>query len=318
MFRLLRRLLMFSLVLLLVAMGLGWGAWQYQLHRDPMSVLDRGPAVYRVVSEEVADGVTQDGEQRTFRHVTLDAALAFPVRFTVSMPGESSGKFPAVLILGGLEIGRESLGYLAHHGRNVLLAYQYPGEGEAWYQGAWVRRIPDMRRAALEVPAQVEIVLAWICNQAWAEPERISLMGYSFGAVFLPACLRLAQAHGCRLGPTVVAYGGADLPSLFERNLGLHPRWLRRVSARFLAWALRPLEPTLHGPHLRGPFLFINGKRDALIPPANALALQASVPGRHTVVWLEAGHMNPGDPLLLAQIVRLSRSWLVERKALEP
>jgi dienelactone hydrolase len=248
----------------------------------------------------------------------LDAALAYPIRFTVSTPKEHSGKLPAVLILGGLEIGRQSLGYLAHHGRNALLAYQYPGEGEAWYQGPWARRIPDLRKAALEVPAQVEIILAWIRAQAWAEPERISLMGYSFGAMFLPACLRLAQAHGWPLRSTVIAYGGAGLPALLEQNLDLEPRWLRRLAARLLALALRPLEPARHGPYLRGEFLFINGKRDTLIPPAHALALQTSVPGAHQVVWLEAGHMNPGDPLLLAQIIRLSRGWLVERKALEP
>ncbi len=318
MIRFLRRLLALGFLLLLLGIGAAWLGWQYELRRDPMALLDRGPLAYRLAAEESSEATTQAGELRVFRHITLDAGLANPVRFTVSLPGNTHGPLPAVLILGGLEIGRESLGYLAHHGHNALVAYQYPGEGAAWYEGAWMRRIPAMRRAALEVPAQVDVILAWMSDQTWVEPERISVMGYSFGAAFLPACLRVAQAHGRSLGPTVVAYGGADLPSLLEVNVDLQPRWLRRAVARLLALALRPLEPARHGPHLRGTFLFINGRRDALIPPANALALQASVPGPHRVVWLEAGHMNPGDPLLLAQIIRLSRNWLLEQKALNP
>lgn len=318
MIRFLRRLLMIGLLLLLVAGALlGLGAW-YTWHRDPMPLLDRGPAAYRVVVDERVKVTTQEGEPRVFHRLTLDAGLSHPVRFTVSLPADSPGPLPAVLILGGFEIGQASLGYLAHHGRNALLAYEYPVDPSLAHGLGWVRKAPQVRKAALEVPAQVEIILAWIRDQAWADPNRVSLMGYSFGAMFLPACQRLAQAHGRVLGPAVLAYGGADLPSLLKTNLELRPPWLRRAVARVLALALRPLEPARHGPYLQGEFLFINGRRDSLIPVPNALRLQESIPGPRKVVWLEAGHMNPGDPLLLAQVIRLSRAWLRERGALEP
>lgn len=318
MIRFLRRLLVSVLLLGIAATGLLWLGWQYEWRRDPMPLLDRGPAAYRQVGDERMEVVTQGGESRIFHRITLEAGLSHPVRFTVSLPADSAGPLPAVLILGGFEIGQASLGYIAHHGRNALLAYEYP-VGPSESSGLeLVRRAPALRKAALEVPAQVEAILAWVSDQAWMDPRRVSLMGYSFGAMFLPACQRLTQAHGRRLGPAVLAYGGGDLPSLLETNLELRPPWLRRSAARVLSLALRPLEPTRHGPYLEGEFLLINGRRDALVPVPSALLLQDSLPEPKRVLWLEAGHMNPGDPLLLAQVIRLSRSWLRERGALEP
>lgn len=318
MIRLLRHLLVFVLLLGIVASGLLWLGWQYEWRRNPMPLLDRGPAAYRQVGDERVEVVTQDGERRAFHRITLEAGLSHPVRFTVSLPADSTEPLPAVLILGGFEIGQASLGYIAHHGRNALLAFEYPvGSSEGSGLGL-VKRAPDLRKAALEVPAQVEAILAWVDDQAWADPRRVSLMGYSFGAMFLPACQRLAQAHGRRLGPTVLAYGGGDLHSLLRTNLELSPPWLKRTAARVLALALRPLEPTRHGPYLEGEFLLINRRRDALVPVPNALLLHDCLPEPKRVLWLEAGHMHPGDPLLLAQVIRLSRSWLRERGVLEP
>jgi fermentation-respiration switch protein FrsA (DUF1100 family) len=221
------------------------------------------------------------------------------------------------VILGGAEIGQESLGYIPTHGGNALVAYQYPKSGELWSEGALAGKIPALRRAVLDVPAQVEAMLVWVQAQPWFDPERVSLMGYSFGALFLPAAQHLAQAHGRNLGPTVLAYGGADIPELIMANLEVRPRWIRRFLAEIAAVSIRPVEPALHLPYLQGQFLLINGKWDIQIPPASALRMQNLTPGPKTVVWLEAGHMNPGNPALLAEIIRVSRGWMIQRRAME-
>ncbi len=116
MIRFLRRLLVFVLLLGIAATGLLWLGWQYEWRRDPMPLLDRGPATYRQVGDERMEVVTQGGESRIFHRITLEAGLSHPVRFTVSLPVDSAGPLPAVLILGGFEIGQASLGYIAHHG----------------------------------------------------------------------------------------------------------------------------------------------------------------------------------------------------------
>jgi fermentation-respiration switch protein FrsA (DUF1100 family) len=99
-------------------------------------------------------------------------------------------------------------------------------------------------------------------------------------------------------------------------NLELRPRWLRRLLVEGLALWVRPVEPALHLPHLRGEFLFINGKRDLQIPAASALKMHRLTPEPKTVVWLEAGHMNPDNPALLLEIIRISRNWMIQRKAM--
>ena len=317
-FRMLRRLLLFGLALGLLAAGAGWLWFRYEKNRDPMSLLDRGPVMYRVLKEETTAVVTLDGERRVFLNVSMDAGLAGLVQFTASLPEHPTGSLPTVVILGGLEIGQESLGYIPRHGPNALVAYQYPGSHEPWYEGSLLRKIPTIRRAALDVPSQVDAMLVWILAQPWADRDRVSLLGYSFGAVFLPSVQHLAQVHGRRLGPTVMAYGGADIPSLLAANLNLRTRLLRTFLTETIAIFIRPLEPALHLPHLQGEFLFINGKRDTLIPPVNALMMQNLVKRPKTVVWLDAGHMNPGNPALLAEIIRISREWLIQRKAMEP
>ena len=318
MIRFLWRLALFCLFLAVLASGLVFSWYRYEKNRDPLPLLDRGPVVYRVVREDTLEVETQSREPRVFHEVTLDAGLAGTVRFTVSLPKDQRGKrLPTVVILGGLEIGQASLGYVPTHGRNALLAYQYPGSREPWYEASLRGKLPAIRRAVLDVPAQVEALLAWVGAQPWADRSRVSLMGYSFGAVFLPSVQHLAQSHGRVLGPSVLAYGGADIPELLMANLELRPRWFRRLLVELLAVSIRPVEPALHLPRLKGEFLFINGKRDIQIPPASALLMQRLVPGPKRVVWLEAGHMNAEEPVLLAQIIRISREWMMQRKALE-
>jgi hypothetical protein len=317
-FRMLRRLVIFGLVLLLLVLGAAWVWYQYEKHRDPMGLLDRGSASFRVLSEEELPITTLGGEARIFHNVSLDTGPTGIAQFTVSLPDHTTGKLPTIVVLGGLEIGRDSLGYIAQHGRNALVAFQYPRSQERWYEGSPLKKLPAIRRAALDVPGQVDAILAWIAAQPWADEGRVSLLGYSFGAIFLPSIQHLAQVHGRRLGPTVMAYGGADIPSLLAANLNLRPRWLRTFLTEALAISVRPLEPSLHLPYLQGEFLFINGKRDAMVPPANALLMQSLVQAPKKVVWLDSAHMNPGNPALLAEIIRISREWLLQHKAMNP
>jgi len=314
--RFLRRLAFLCLLLPVLAAGLGLLWYGRETRRDPMPLLERGPATFRVLREERSEAVTQTGEPRVFRALTLEGGLAGRVRFTVSLPRKAwAGRLPVVVILGGAEIGQASLGYVPGHGPNALVAYQYPETERSWFEGSVAARLPELRRAVLDVPAQVEVLLTWVEAQPWA--DRVSLLGYSFGAMFLPAAQRLAQVHGHALGPTVMAYGGSDVPELLMANLELGPPWFRRLVAEALAASVHALEPAVHLPHLQGEFLFINGQQDVQVPAACALEMQRLAPEPKTVVWLAAGHMNPGEPALLNEIIRLSRAWLIDRSAME-
>lgn len=318
MIRLLGRLVALFLLLVLLTIG-GVAIWiAYERRRDPMVHLDRGPAAYRIRQDMASTVVTQSGERRIFRELELDGGLLEAVRFTVSLPAQVRPSTPALILLGGRERGRERLAAIGHHGANVLVAYAYPEAWERWWRGRIDASPRTIRRSLLEAPSQVETVLAWVTAQAWCDPSRVSLLGYGPGALLLPAAQHLAQRHGRRLGPTVVAYGGADLPSLLEASLEERPWWLREALGKTVDTLLHPLEPAVHMSHLQGAFLFINGKRDLRVRPPSALRLQQLAPGPKEVVWLEAGSLGAEDVALFGEVLHISRKWLMARGALAP
>jgi fermentation-respiration switch protein FrsA (DUF1100 family) len=139
----------------------------------------------------------------------------------------------------------------------------------------------------------------------------VSLLGYSFGALLLPASHRMAAKVSPPPLPAVLAYGGTDIHMLLDANLGVEPAWLRSALARAAHLAIRPVEPGLHASRLEGgPFLLVSGQRDEQIPEASYRTLHAMVPEPREVVLLDEGHMHPRRPELTRRLVDLTRDWL--------
>lgn len=288
----------------------------FERHRDPLGALRARAVRVDAVEETSYPEVTAAGERRLFRDVVLSGTD--DVRFTVSLPANEPGPFPVVLIVGGLEIGRQSLAYVSRHGNNALIGYEYPYSPEYWYEGAPLTEIPAIRRAVLAVPAQLAAILAWTRRQPWCDPLRMTALGYSFGALFMPAAYRVAEAEGIRLQKGILAYGGVDCELLLRRNLGFEAAWQRALVAWLAATAIRPVEPALHVPHLQQEMLLINGRHDTLIPVESFARLHALKPEPKEILLLEAGHMHPRKRDLTARLVEMSRAWLLEREIIDP
>jgi hypothetical protein len=295
-------------------------AWAMrEFHRDPMPLLDRGLAPLRVAASTTSTLTTAAAEARTVLEMELDGVEPGPLRITVSLPaGREGGRLPVVIILGGLEVGRESLRYVETHGENALVAVQYPRSATYWYEGTPLAKLPAIRESALAMPSQVASLAAWLRSQPWADPDRVSLLGYSFGAFFVPACARVARADGQGFRTLVMAYGGADLTRVFDANIRLRPRLVQWPAARLLAAVVRPLEPALHLPHLPEEALFVTGLRDRKVPLESARRMQQLKPEPKTVIDLDAAHMSPKNPVLTRRIVGITREWLVARGAMAP
>jgi hypothetical protein len=290
-----------------------------EFHRDPMPLLDRGLAPLRVAASTTSTLTTAAAEARTVLEMELDGVEPGPLRITVSLPaGREGGRLPVVIILGGLEVGRESLRYVETHGENALVAVQYPRSATYWYEGTPLAKLPAIRESALAMPSQVASLAAWLRSQPWADPDRVSLLGYSFGAFFVPACARVARADGQGFRTLVMAYGGADLTRVFDANIRLRPRLVQWPAARLLAAVVRPLEPALHLPHLPEEALFVTGLRDRKVPLESARRMQQLKPEPKTVIDLDAAHMSPKNPALTRRIVGITREWLVARGAMAP
>jgi hypothetical protein len=290
--------------------------WEYL--RNPISALDRGVArtsYFRADSFEIK----QVNEKRKYVDVVLFEEKLDSIRITISFPYLlKKAKLPVILILGGLDIGRESLVYIPKHGNNILIAYQYPYSPRYWYDGTAFNQIPVIRESVLKVPAQVVEVIKWVSYQSWCDSTRFSTLGYSFGAMFVPAILHLAQEQRLNRGYTILAYGGADIFNMLRSNLKFLNPISRFLVAFFASTSIRPVEPVLHLPHLKGNFLLINGKDDELIPKVCWEKFQALTPEPKNIRNLNEGHMNPAKKELTSKVISISHDWLLEQGVINP
>jgi pimeloyl-ACP methyl ester carboxylesterase len=312
-----RALLIISVMLFLILIGSSiWSI--YQRKRDPMPALDRGIVLPEVVIQKDYP-VESEMEFRRYSDMVLFSEEIDSIRLTVSMPDTVPREgLPVIIVLGGLEIGRKSLSYIPTQRQNILISYQYPYSPRYWYDGTKLFQIPQIRRAALLVPAQVEALARWAEQQPWSGRKRISILGYSFGAFFVPAVYHLAEVHELPLGPAVMAYGGVNIYRLLLKSM----KNLSYIPRHFIAWfaatAIYPLEPALHVSYLKQDCLLINGRNDHQIPDNSWKTLHELVPKPKTVIILDAGHMHPGKLELTLKVVDLSRQWLAERNAINP
>lgn len=287
--------------------------------REPLGALADGPTSLTLLgTTHTTDSLTA-GVLRHYYEVELLSGRKDTIRASVSLPpGFDTMRLPVVTILGGQEMGRKNFGVIPDPGKNILIIYHYPQALQHLANVYSPRVVVRTRRAIYAVPAQVLELIQWAGQQAWADPGRMPVLGYSFGALFQPAVYHLASRKGIILGPGVVAYGGADLELLIFQNLKTEPELLRGPLAWLAATTIYSMDPQHHAPHLSGAIYLINGKKDRQIPPASWRQLHRLVPGPERIDLLDEGHMHPDKPGLTLKLVRMSRSWLEQQNMLNP
>lgn len=281
------------------------------------AVKDRAALVQRDVATPVLvhEDALPCGPRRNCREITLAVPGHAQVRISLSLPATiPEGGVPSVVLLGGFDIGMRSIYEVPNAGANAVIGYDYPLDRDLWYEAGWLKRVFVARTAVREVPAHVLSILRWTRAQAWSD-GRASLLGFSLGALFLPAAHHMAALHGEAVGPSVIAYGGADLAPILRVALAGEPGWKRVPLTALALFFLRDLEPAYHLPKLKGEFLLINGNGDRRMPAETVERLQRLTPQQKTIVTLDSDHMMPGNQALMDRIVDISRRWLIERKA---
>lgn len=286
-----------------------WLMW-----RDPLAALPR-PGM--AATGAVADERHIDG--RRLFHVNLVDPIVGSIGFTVSLPDSlPAAPLPLVMVLGGLGRGADNIAPVRAPGANALIGFDWPMPPRLPRGSGFILQAPHLYGRLTATPGQIVAALEWAASRPWADPDRISLLGFSLGTLAAPAAQRLAQARGRSVRWTVLAYGGAGLGDVLATHPRLRPDWARPVIGGLVGLLLKAIEPAEHLPHLDGEFLIIGGRDDRLVPVGPARRLRDLTPEPKTVVLLEGGHMGigPGQQILLAKIIATSRAWLVAQGAI--
>lgn len=302
----------------LVALAAVVAWWRLQ---EPLGALPRDPAAAVTVVEERRE--RWDG--RVLLHVAIRGPSVGETRFVVSLPDPVPDEgVPVVVVLGGLSGASRSIrriGELAGDpGPNAFIGYDWPLPRDAPPLHEMALRLPALRRAVLSVPGQVDAILSWASGQRWADPGRVSLLGFSLGAFVAPAALRLVEERGGAVRWTVLGYAGAPIGAVVAGHPGVRPRWLAGAAGAAADLLLHPLEPAIHLPRVRGRFLVLRAGSDRLVAAGAAERYAALVPEPHTLVVVDGDHMGVGGERrkLLEKVVGLSRSWLESEGAILP
>jgi dienelactone hydrolase len=296
-------------LLLLGAVTLAF--WAYT--RDPLASLP--PPEHGLKAERRAISAQN---QRHVEHITLHGNTLGDIAFTLSLPDPlPPERLPVVLVLAGLRTGEDNIRYIKDAGDNAIVGYAWPVPARLHGASAFMQA-PGLFHSIMTIPGQVASVLHWLIEQPWADAKRVSLLGYSLGALAAPSPIDIAAQDGTRVGWTIIAYGGAPLGALLAANPHLKPTWLREALGPLVDLAFHPLEPTVHLPRLSGKFLVLEGRDDSLIPETARNLLREAVPEPKTVITLEGIHMGVGpDKMgLLQKIIATSKKWLIENGAI--
>jgi hypothetical protein len=302
-------------LLLLVAAGVGGFVCWLALH-DPLAALPH--ATGNPVATELA-AERRDG--RTLQHVVLDAPGVGRIGLAISLPNPlPKHPLPIVMVLGGLATGERNIRNIPDGGDNAIVGYDWPIPTPLPQGWGFLRGAPDLYERALGVPGQVAAALDWLASQGWADPRRASILGFSLGALAVPAAQRLAELRGRAIGWTVLAYGGSPIGALLAANPYMKPRWAAPIVSRVADLMFRPVEPGEHLPYLHGRFLLVGGRDDTFVPEGAARRIRDLAPEPKTTVLLEGGHMGVGADrqALLAQIIVVTTRWLVDEGAINP
>ena len=298
---------------LLLGSGIVVLAWQASA--GPLASLPRGG------EPESVDQRDELRAGRHIQHITLSDPRLGPIGFTVSLPDRlPDNRLPLLVVIGGVGTGEHNIRFVDAAGDNAVIGYDWPLP-TAFPKGmSALTELPSLRRRALAVPGQVAVMLRWLAAQPWSDSRRISLLGFSFGALAVPAAERLATQEGVHIRWTVLAYGGVGFDALVEGDRRIRPAWARPLLGAGAELLLRPLEPAEHLPHLGGNFLILTAAQDTIVEPRASAKLEQLTPEPKTIIHTAGGHIGTGAErqALLEKAMAATRDWLIAEGAVNP
>ncbi len=266
------------------------------LHGD---LLEADASLYRRVGDRAVYSIALGND----RGIELNGFL--------SAPEADGSRYPALIVLGGLRTGRNTIDFLTGYEGIVILSLDYPYEGKREDLSAleFARSIPRIRRAVLRTVPEAMIGVDYLLTRSDVDPERIILVGGSLGALFIPAIAACDE----RIAAAALLFGGGDIEKLMKANLKGAGR-LAAPAAWIAAVLLSPVEPADYiGEISPRPLFLLNGRNDPRIPSACVRVLEERAGENTTVRWIKAGHIDIKTAEFHEIVIGELLGWLEDR-----
>lgn len=279
-----------------VCFGKDTYAQSYYNFRD--GFLDRKGEIISVTLEPIEEAPLT----RTFDfklHSDADDSLTGRIRFP-----RGNGPFPAALLCVGIETGREVIEMIEGQESVILMAIDYPFEGDWDFKGwAAVGTTFELRSAGMRTVPLLLNCADWLLQRPEVDRSDLTMVAVSFGAfTAIPA----AVIHR-GVKQLVVVQAGGDLSGVIAHN---SERWGVAIPSWLSGWLggaiLAPFEPTKYIPHLSPrSLIMINGTGDSFFSRESAEALFEAAREPKEIIWHKQEHVAPGEKELIRELTNI-------------
>lgn len=297
--------LAYGLVLVVIALvcGVTWLHWDASQPRDAWFEQRQGS----LVRETVESGVTPFGQLTEQVVLESDSGLRVSIR-TIRDPDQAR-PMSTMLVLGGHRTGSDAVDLFGDVGSRVVVGIDYPYDGPEKVRGVGqtLATIPVARQALLDTAPAVSLVVDWLLQQPWSDPDNIVIVGASLGVPFAAS----AAARDERITGVMLVHGAAD------NRLWLEAQLERRIDTGFLHY---PLSVLLHwiaygpvydtsrnvGEIAPRPVVIVGAREDERTPAGQAELLYALARQPKCLRWTEGAHIEPGRSEIIAGLLRIA------------
>ncbi|MFC1557340.1 alpha/beta hydrolase family protein [candidate division KSB1 bacterium] len=256
------------------------------------------------MSEDTVTSVYSVILKREFRP-DLNCYMRKPVR---------GGKYPAMILLGGLNSGKDAInlvGELDLVRDLIIMTIDYPYEGRTKNVGVleFLREVPSIRNASFDTAASVSVLIDFLETLTDYDQENIFVTGGSFGCFFAIA----AGAIDSRIKGVASLYGGGDISMLIKDNFHWGPGFVRATAGFLAEFLVLPVEPMRYVDKIAPRhFLMVNGLDDERIPEASVAKLFERAGEPKELIWFKSDHIQPTPGKLTQELTEVVAQWLVE------
>lgn len=239
------------------------------------------------------------GPGRVELRIRSTSGMDFTARLRRPPDLEPGERLPAAVLTAGYEAGRTAVDDIPAGTRAVSVAPDFPELGRTRVgDRVSANRIAEL---SLDHVARLLLLGEYLLGRDDVDPERVSLIGVSFGGFYAPA----AAALESRFRNVALMYAGGDVGAIVGRQVervASPPAGV--LAGDVIGLFLRPVEPLRWvGEIAPRHILFVNGRFDDRVPRSSAERLHAAATGPTDVVWLSTGHLEAADTALVRELV---------------